>query len=595
VAPRRRYRGRLELTWTNKDECLLATKDGGYEWVPATDRRVAEVRLLHDAGQVGEVGDQRARDNLLIRGDALNALTSLTSLPEFKKELLGQVMLVYIDPPFNTQQAFEHYDDALEHSVWLTMMRDRLKLLKKMLHKDGCIWVHVDDDEHAYLKALMDEEFGRDRFVATVVWRKVDSSRNDADQFSRDHDTLVVYSRKPSWKPREESRPEEMDAHYSNPDNDPNGPWYGGGDRSSPKPRPNLCYPVVNGRPWPRDKRIPKSAAVIEPPKNGWRWAPFRMNEEIDDGLIIFNEDKTTLFRKRYLKDQGGVPPSTLWDDVNVTHHNRGAKNELKKLYGRPASEVFETPKPERLLRRIITLTTKPGDIVMDCFLGSATTAAVAHKLDRRWVGIERSRDNVEQYAYPRLCKVVDGKDGGGISDEQSWTGGGGFRVLDVAPSMFAEDEGAVVVAEWASDGKLAEATAAQFGFEYQPDAPFAGRKGNQRLAVVDGNINIEVLKLLTGALHLDERLFLCGTSVDVDADGWLKEHQAGSQALQIPASILAEYRVEHRWQIPRPIEDADMVVEDEDDVEDEDEDERPEEEDEITEADIQQAAGAKT
>jgi adenine-specific DNA-methyltransferase len=207
---RRRYRGRLELTWTNKDECLLATEDGGYEWTPASDHRVAEVRLLHSAGQEGELKSKRAADNLLIRGDALNALMSLTTLPEFKKQLLGKVKLIYIDPPFNTQQAFEHYDDALEHSVWLTMMRDRLQLLKKLLHRDGVIWVHVDDDEHAYLKVLMDEEFGRGRFVATVIWRKVDSSRNDADQFSRDHDTLVVYSRNPGWEPEEQERPRKL-------------------------------------------------------------------------------------------------------------------------------------------------------------------------------------------------------------------------------------------------------------------------------------------------------------------------------------------------------------------------------------------------
>jgi adenine-specific DNA-methyltransferase len=560
MAARPHYRGRLELTWTNKDECLLATEGGGYEWVPAFDHRVAEVRLLHDAGQVGEVSDRRAGDNLLIRGDAMNALNSLTTLPEFRKELLGKVKLVYIDPPFNTQQAFEHYDDALEHSVWLTMMRDRLKLLKKLLHKDGCIWVHVDDDEHAYLKVLLDEEFGRDRFVATVIWRKVDSSRNDADRFSRDHDTLVVYSRNPGWQPKEEARPEEMNAHYSNPDNDPDGPWYGGGDKSSPKPRPNLRYPVVNGRPWPKDKPIPKKAVVIEPPKNGWRWAPSRMNEEIDEGLIVFNEDKTKLYRKRYLKDQGGVPPSTLWDDVNITHHNRGAKNELKKLFGKSASEVFDTPKPERLLRRIITLTTGPGDLVLDCFLGSGTTAAVAQKLGRRWVGIERSRENIESFTYPRLCMVVDGDDQGGISEEQGWNGGGGFRVLDVAPSMFAEDEGVVVIADWASNGKLAEVTAAQFGFKYEPNPPFSGNKGNQQLAIVDGNVNVEVLKLLTGALSQDERLFLCGTSVDLDAEGWLKEHHPGSRTVQIPASILAEYHVEHRWQVPLPVENDEAI-----------------------------------
>ena len=166
--------GRLELTWTNKPLRLLAHEDGGYEWVPSSDYRVAEVRLLDDADALGRSrpAEARASDNLLIRGDALNALTSLAELPQFAKELADKVRLAYLDPPFNTQQSWLHYDDALEHSVWLSMMRDRLVQVRKLLAPDGSIWVHCDDSEQAYLKVMMDELFGRSNFIANVVWEK---------------------------------------------------------------------------------------------------------------------------------------------------------------------------------------------------------------------------------------------------------------------------------------------------------------------------------------------------------------------------------------------------------------------------------------
>src|SRR5437899_7101643 len=194
------YEGRLELTWTNKPLRLLAHEDGSYEWVHPADYRVAEVRLLRDLATVGEVVKIRAKDNLLIRGDALNALASLARMPEFAREYLGKVALAYLDPPFNTQQSFLQYDDALEHSVWLTMMRDRLEQVKKLLTPSGSVWVHCDDSEQAYLKAVMDELFGRDNFVATVIWEKSDSPRMDAHNFSVRHDYILVYRASDAFK-----------------------------------------------------------------------------------------------------------------------------------------------------------------------------------------------------------------------------------------------------------------------------------------------------------------------------------------------------------------------------------------------------------
>ena len=533
-----RYEGRLELTWTNKDRCLLAYEDGSYAWVNPSDYRVAEVRLLDDAGTVGDVHQPatRAADNLLIRGDALNALASLTELPEFAREYVGNVKVVYIDPPFNTQQSFLHYDDNLEHSVWLTMMRDRVVQLKKLLAPAGSIWVHCDDSEQAHLRVLMDEVFTAACFVATVIWRSTDNSNNDAKQFSQDHNVILVYSREPEWRSNGLPRSDAQARHYANPDADPRGPWFDGNPVGSPNPRENLRYDIVS-----------PTGHTIEPPDNGWRWKRETLEAKMATGEIRFSDDGTRIVRRTYLADQGVLPPSTLWFDIDETGSNRQAKYELKRLFRRPSADLFDTPKPERLMRRIIGLAANPGDIVLDCFLGSGTTAAVAHKMGRRWVGIERSASTLDDYAAPRLSRVVLGDDPGGISALVEWRGGGGFRVLDVAASMFEADSGNVVIADWASNGKLAETTAAQLGFEYEPDAPFVGRRGRSRLAVVDGLVNPDVARILVDALAESELLTLCGTAVDPATAPALREMRRGSVVRKIPASILAEYR-RPRW-----------------------------------------------
>jgi len=197
---------------------------------------------------------------------------------------------------------------------------------------------------------------------------------------------------------------------------------------------------------------------------------------------------------------------------------------------------------------QIIHIGTNPGDIVLDCFLGSGTTAAVAHKMGRRWVGVERSAETVETYAVPRLTKVVQGDDPGGVTALTGWEGGGGFRVLDVAPSMFIEEGGQVFLSEWATNGKLAEATAAQLRFDHATDPPFCGRRGRTRLAVVDGLVNEAVVRLLVSALGEDERLVACGTALDPAARDTLRQLRPGSTARKIPSSILQEYRMARRW-----------------------------------------------
>lgn len=549
MARRRRYKGKLELTWTNKEKCLLAHEDSSYEWVTSTDYRVAEVRLLREADAVGEVrpASARAKDNLLVRGDALHALTSLLGIQEYAHQYAGQVKCVYLDPPFNTQQAFEHYDDALEHSVWLTMMRDRLDQVKELLSDDGSVWVHCDDSEQHRLRLVMDEVFGRDKFVTTVIWEKADSPRMDAQNFSGRHDYILVYNKTDAFRVNRLDQG-VVQKHYNKTDEE--GKAYytkplramSGAD-SRREARPTMWYPLTapdGTEVWPK---LPDGG------DGRWRWKKAKV--ERDKHLIEWTQTKRgwSPYFRIYEKG-GGRPPETIWPHTDVGS-NRTSKREIRNLF--PKTAPFDTPKPERLMARIIDIASNPGDIILDCFAGSGTTAAVAHKMGRRWVTVEWSRENLENYVAPRLTKVVRGEDAGGITDEADWEGGGGFRVLDVAPSMFADDQGLVVLADWAVGGELGEATAAQLGYEYEPLSPFVGRKGRTRLAVIDGLVNPDVARLLVGSLGDKERLVLCGTAVDPETRGVLRELRPGSTIRKIPASILAEYLLAQRWSQRRP------------------------------------------
>lgn len=531
------HRGRLELTWTNKDLSLLAHEDGSYEWVPPTDYRVAEVRLLREAGVVGEQAD-----NLLIRGDALNALAALRDLPEFADGVANKVKLAYLDPPFNTQQSFLEYDDALEHSVWLTMMRDRLQQIRSLLARDGSVWVHVDDSEAAYCRVLMDELFGRDNFVGCVVWKRRNDTRNTA-VLSANHDYILVFAADIDYLDFNLlPRTEDMDARYSNPDDDPRGSWLRG-NLNARNFYSKGTYAITT----------PGGRHIDGPPSGSfWRVSEERLHELDADGRIYWGADGNSLpYIKRFLSEvQGGRVPNTVWDPEEVGFVRQG-KNEGRSLLG----VTFDTPKPERLMERIVHIATKPGDLVVDCFLGSGTTAAVAHKMGRRWIGIERSHSTLDTFVIPRLTKVVAGEDPGGITADHGWQGGGGFRVLDVEPSMFEDDDGVVVLADWATNGALGEATAAQLGYRYELAAPYCGQKGRSRLAVIDGLVSPTVIDLLLGPLGEDEQLVVCGTSVDPDAADTLRAARPGSRVRKIPASLLSDYQESTRWRprLPEP------------------------------------------
>jgi adenine-specific DNA-methyltransferase len=515
-----RYEGKLELTWTNKDRCLLAQDDGSYEWLPLSDYRVAEVRLLTEVSRVGEVSPARAADNLVIQGDALNALTSLAKLPEFSKEYLGKVTLAYLDPPFNTKRSFLHYDDSLEHSVWLTMIRDRLNQIKKLMATNGSIYVHCDSSESHYLKIVMDEIFGRANFRNEIIWKRT-TAHSDAHTWSQITDSIFFYTMSDDfvWNPSYMEHSEEyLTSKYRY--SDPDGRRFRLDNLTSPNPRPNMTYEWMG----------------FEPPAYGWRYSMETMARLHEEGRIWYPNAKTKRPQyKRYLDETKGRVADNLWVDIPPV--NSQAKED----------SGYATQKPEKLLERIIAASSSEGDIVLDCFVGSGTTGAVAQKMSRRWVGIERSWKSVSGHTVPRLTQVVEGTDQGGITPEMSWKGGGGFRVLQVASSMFEEDNGLIFLADQLTNGALAEATAAQLGFEYDAQPPFSGRKGRVRLAVVDGVVNEGVVRLLVQALPEDQKLVVCGTGLDPDARVVLRDLRPGSTLRKIPAALLERYKLRNR------------------------------------------------
>ncbi|MFO1218843.1 MAG: site-specific DNA-methyltransferase [Burkholderiaceae bacterium] len=387
------------LDWLNRDAAFRIAHQVPY-------------RMLEPVSAHGD-GDVR---NLLVQGDNLDALKAL--LPLYR----GQVKCIFIDPPYNTKSAFEHYDDNLEHSQWLTMMLPRLQLLREFLREDGSIWVTIDDNEGHYLKVLMDEVFGRSCFVDAVIWQKADSPRNSARQFSSDHDYMFVYSLQPDWVPTRLERTEEANSIYSNPDNDERGPWLPG-DPYANKPYSRGQYSIAG----------PTGRTFAPPPGRFWRVSEEKLRELDAEGRVWWGptgDARPSI--KRYLSEVGNLVPRTFWskDDVGS---NRTSKNEMRALF--PDAASFTTPKPERLVKRALEIATNPNDLVLDSFLGSGTTAAVAHKMGRRWIGIEMG-EHAATHCLPRLEKVVAGEQGG-ISAAVGWQGGGGFRYFRLGAPVF--------------------------------------------------------------------------------------------------------------------------------------------------------------
>jgi len=351
-------------------------------------------------------------DNLLIKGNNLIALHCL------KARYAGKVKLIYIDPPYNTGNDGFRYNDSFNHSTWLTFMKNRLEVARELLAEDGVIFVNLDDGEAHYCKILMDEIFGKENFVANVVWQKKYSPQNDAKWFSDNHDHILVSAKnKEKWRPNLLPRTEEMNERYSNPDNDPRGDWKSG-DLSVKRVTEKDIYPITT----------PTGRIVMPPKGRSWVFGKEKLEGLIKDNRIWFGETGNNVPSiKQFLSEvKDGITSMTIWTYQEVGH-NQDAKKEIKSL---GFADIFATPKPEKLIERIINLATKPNDIVLDFFAGSGTAPSVAHKMGRRWIAIEQM-NYIQDLPEARLKKVVAGEQGG-ISKAVNWQGGGSFVYLEL-------------------------------------------------------------------------------------------------------------------------------------------------------------------
>ena len=601
---------RLQLTWYNKDKALIPTEAGkyGYTWVHPSDPRYCETHtLIYDdyiTGTQTEKTDdfeysERAEltpqdDNLLILGESGDVLEALTRVPELAEKYVGTVKLIYIDPPFNTAQTFADYEDNLEHSIWLTMMRDRLIHMKKLLTNDGSIWVHLDYAENHRMRLLLDEVFGAQNFIGEVVWRKTYSPENRSI-ITQSQDTLLVFARdseKMSQVRNLMPRTAAQNAAYKNPDNDPRGRW---------KPS-DFTAQAGHGTPSQFYTLVTPAGQEFQPPAGRcWLYTEARYRELLADNRVYFGQSGQGRPNvKRFLSEvvQGRVPDS--WWDYHGVGHSQDAKREIQALF--PGKTPFSTPKPERLLERIIHIGSNPGDIVLDCFAGSGTTAAVAHKMGRRWVTCELLGSTFTTFTRPRLEKVIHNEDPGGITrtkgeriaadgtdlpegvspddaakftsvlnklivndpeakknpltkalkaaakttrtkDVINWRGGGGFHIASLSPACFDYDPelDRVVLTPEATGYTLVESVAANLGFTLlhaDDDYIFDARRGNTFLKVLEGTATPDMMDWLAAQLQPGETFTLAATTVMDGVRKHLRHTSKGSRIIAIPDDI---------------------------------------------------------
>lgn len=474
---------KLELTWIGKDQ------------QPQLEPRI----LIEDREK--SFGD-RNNQNMLIHGDNLLALKAL------EQEFTGKIKCIFIDPPYNTGSAFEHYDDGLEHSIWLCLLRDRLEILTNLLTVDGSIWISIDDNECHFLKIVLDEICGRSNFVASVIWEKAYSERMDAKGFSSSHDYILVYRKSDAFKIKSISK-EQNKKQFTFFDNTV-GKYYRRrslrkeGSESLRKDRPSMWYPII----------APDGSKVFPLKPDGiegrWRWKKENVDEKENLLEFINKDNKWEIYVKQYLDEEATRPPNTIWKQEEVGH-NHEAKEEVK-VFNR--EHVFATPKPERLISRVIELSSNENDFVLDSFLGSGTTAAVAHKMGRKWIGVELG-DHCDTHCLPRLKQVVTGEDQGGISESLDWKGGGGFKYYYLAPSLLQKDK----YDNWIIDKSynaemLAAAMAKHEGFRFNPDEHVFWKQGQSTekdfIFTTTTFVTVEYLDKIQEEMKPEETLLIC-------------------------------------------------------------------------------------
>ncbi|MGA0586969.1 site-specific DNA-methyltransferase [Dyella sp. KRB-257] len=479
---------KLELTWIGKEKR------------PKLEPRILleeSERSYHAAQRVSE-GD--LFDNRLIFGDNLLALKSL------EQEFAGKVKCVFIDPPYNTGSAFTHYDDGLEHSIWLGLMRDRLEIIRRLLSEDGSLWITIDDNEAHYLKVLCDEVFGRGNFISNVVWQKTLTRRNDARALSAAHDHVLVYAKVfEKFIVNKLDSSDKQRATYQNRDNDPRGDWLPV-PFHAPNIRPNLTYEIIT----------PGGRSLWPPKGRCWSTTKEKFEELVADNRIYFGLDGRGMAQRKkfWSESENKIVPWTWWG-YEEAGDNREANREAKEISDLANIESkFDTPKPEKLLKLVLEIATNPGDLVLDSFAGSGTTGAVAHKMGRRWIMVELG-EHCHTHIIPRLKKVIDGEDQGGISKAVNWRGGGGFRYYRVAPSLIVNDRwGNPVVNPAYNAAQLAEALCKLEGFTYAPSETLWWQHGHSSerdfICVTTQNLSAEQLEALAEEVGAERSLLVC-------------------------------------------------------------------------------------
>lgn len=474
---------KLELTWIGKENR------------PRLEPRI----LLEDPAKSCHAAHRVTKndlfDNKLIFGDNLLALKAL------EQDFTGKIKCIYIDPPYNTGSAFEYYEDGVEHSNWLTLIRDRLVILRNLLSDNGVMWVNIDDNEAHYLKVLLDEIFGRSNFVANVLWQKR-TSPDARIQLGAAHDHILVYAKSVTNVSLQKLKlSSEQASQFKNPDNDRRGPW-ASTDFTAQGWRPNQMYQIVTPGGVTYDPPAGRCWANIEP----------EFKRLLADKRLWFGKDDNARPRvKNFLSESEGISSWTWWTNEEAGH-NQEAKKEIIVLFG--ASNAFDTPKPERLLRRIIEISSTPGDWILDSFAGSGTTGAVAHKIGRRWIMVELG-EHCYTHIIPRMKKVVDAADPGGITEAVGWKGGGGFRYYRLAPSLLKTDKwGNLVINKEFNEAMLAEAVCKLEGYTYAPSDTLYWQQGHSSeksfIYVTTQHLNREQLTQLNDEVGAGRSLLIC-------------------------------------------------------------------------------------
>lgn len=528
---------KLELTWPGKDE-----------------RPKLEPRILIENPEKSYHAKVRREgdifDNMLIKGDNLLALKAL------EQDYAGKVKCAFIDPPYNTGSAFAHYDDGLEHSLWLSLIRDRLEIIQRLLSDDGSLWITIDDNESHYLKVLCDEIFGRSNFVANIVWQSKDTPGNNASTIAQTHNMVLVFKKSEAWKPYLIPRSEKQIANYKNPDNDHRGPWLG-----TPLTRAEFrerdYYALLND-----------AGREVWPPKgSSWRRPPAELSKLQSDRRIYWGKDGNAEFpvEKKFLSEvKDGVVPQTWWP-YDFAGSTRNASAEMKGIF--EGAKAFDTPKPERIVQRALEVATVAGDLVLDSFAGSGTTGAVAHKMGRRWIMVEIG-EHADTHVLPRLQKVIDATDQGGISKAVDWKGGGGFRYFTLAPSLLSQDKyGNWVIAKDYNPAMLAEAMCKHMGFTYAPSSDpqeywlHGSSTETDFIYVTTQSLTYDACAKIAHDVGPDRSLLICCKAYDEGADAF-----ENLTMVKIPTSILQKCEW-GRDDYSLNIQNLPMAVDDEEDA----------------------------